>query len=321
MAAAPEVVKANTREAFGKALLKLAREHAEVCAITADTAKSMHTTLMGAEFPDRVFDSGIAEQNMMMVASGLASTGKVVFAATYAVFTSMRALEQIRTFACYPKLDVKVVSGLAGLSGAQEGVTHQSVEDLAIMRSLPNMTVLVPADAIAVARAVEAAYAQHGPVYIRLARQPSPVIFDESYRLEIGKANLLAEHGRDLTIITCGLVVGRVLQAAAELAAAGTRVRVLEMPSLKPIDGAAVEQAARETGAILTVEEGNILGGLGGAVAEVIGETYPVPVHRIGIPDVFAESGEHEELLDRYGLSIADIKQGVADLLQKKARA
>lgn len=318
MTAAAETMKANTREAFGKALLNLAREHDNVCAIAADTGKSMHTTLMAQEFPERVFDAGIAEQNMMMVASGLASTGKVVFAATYAVFTSMRALEQIRTFACYPKLNVKVVSGLAGLSGAQEGVTHQSVEDLAIMRSLPNMTVLVPADAVAVEQAVRAAYEQEGPVYIRLARQASPILFDENYKLEVGKANLLTEHGRNLTIVVCGLVVSRVLQAARELAAEGIGVRVLEMPSIKPIDAVAVEQAARETGAILTVEEANVLGGLGGAVAEVVGETYPVPVRRIGIRDTFAESGDYEDLLDRYGLSVADIKRGAVELLQRK---
>ncbi len=299
--------KASTRQAFGETLAELYRSGLDVVAVAADTAKSMFTTKLGELDPARAIDVGIAEQNMMMVAAGLASTGKIVFAASYAVFTSMRACEEVRTFIAYPNLNVKIVSGLAGLSGAEEGVTHQSLEDIGIMRSIPNMTAVVPADATAVRAATKAIAAVPGPVYLRLPRNPTPVLFGEDYQFVLGKANLLVDRGTDLTIITNGMGVYRALAAEKLLAKAGIQVRVLEMHTVKPLDREAVVKAARETGAILTVEEHNVIGGLGSAVAEVVTETFLVPVFKLGIPDCFTQSGDHEALLDKYGLNPENI--------------
>jgi transketolase len=308
----------STREAFGQAILELAREREDIICVAADTSKSMGFGPIAKEFPHRVIDVGIAEQNMMMVASGLASAGKTVFAASYAVFTCMRALEEVRTFIAYPKLNVKIGGGMAGLSGAEEGVTHQGIEDVAIMRAIPNMAVFVPADAVATKEIVRAAVEWDGPAYIRLGRAPTPVFFDSNYHFEIGKANVLYDGGTDATLITMGVMVGRTLEAAKGLANENIHVRVLEMASVKPIDSSAIVRAARETGAIVTVEEHTIIGGLGSAVAEVLVENQPVPMQRLGIMDTFAESAPQEDLLDAYGLSTQRIIQAVKDVVSRK---
>jgi transketolase len=308
----------STRDAFGNALLRIAEQNENVIAIAADTSKSMGFNDMQAKFPERVINIGIAEQNMMAAAAGAAAVGNLVFAASYAVFTCMRACEQVRTFIAYPNLNVKVVGGLGGLSGNVEGVTHQGIEDIGIMRSIPNMTVVVPADAASTEVIVEEIAKHYGPAYIRLGRGPVPKVFDENYKFELGKANMLKETGKDAAIICNGVMVGRCIEAERILASKGYDVKLIEMPCVKPIDKDIIIQAAKETGVIITVEEHNIIGGLGSAVAEVIGESQPVLLKRVGIKDIFPESGPHDKLLDKYGLSVEDIVTAVEEAIQHK---
>jgi len=304
----------NTRTAFGEAIRELVLEGKDIVAVNADTEKSMCLDLLKEKFPQRVINVGIAEQNMMMVAAGIASTGKIAFAATYAMLNSMRALEQVRTFVTYPKLNVKIVSGLSGLTGSIEGVTHQSVEDLAIMRSIPNMMVLAPADFTSTKVIVRKATEYTGPVYIRIGRDDTPNIFDDSYSFEIGKANKLQD-GNDVCIISTGLILDHVLKAVEILQNRGYTIRLLEMPSIKPIDKDAIIKAAQEIGKLVSVEEHNVLGGLGGAVAEVLTDSFPARLTRLGINDVFAESADYNELLNRYGLSVENIAKQTEKLI------
>lgn len=309
--------KKTTRDAFGRAVFELAKEDDTVIGIGADTTNNLGLKEMSQVYPERVINIGIAEQNMMGVAAGLAVTGFNVFAGSFAPFVAMRSLEQFRTFVAYPHLNVKVAGGMAGLSAANEGVTHQSYEDLAIMRAIPGNVVLYPADTASTAAMVRALGKYKGPAYIRLGKLPFLKVFDESYHFEIGKANLL-EEGRDLTIICCGTTVSRSLQARDLLEEEGVSARVLEMPCIKPLDEAAILSSAAKTGAILTVEEANILGGLGGAVAEVLSEQYPVPMKRLGMNDCFGESGGHDALMDKYGLSISAIVSAAKELIKRK---
>ena len=304
----------NTRAAFGEALRELALEGKDIVAVNADTEKSMRLDLLKEKFPQRVINVGIAEQNMMMVAAGIASTGKIVFACSYAMLNSMRALEQVRTFIAYPYLNVKIVSGLSGLTGGMEGVTHQSIEDIAIMRSIPNMVVLAPADYSATKVIVKKASEYKGPVYIRLGRNDTPDIFDENYQFEIGKANKLAE-GKDACIIATGLILDRAIKAVNILKKRGYSIGLLEMPSIKPIDKEALINVARKTGKIITIEDHSIIGGLGGAVAEVLAENYPVKVKRIGINDTFAEAAKYPELLNKYGFLVDNIVRKTIEIL------
>lgn len=307
----------TTRDAFGNTVLQLAQNDEMVVAISADTTKSLGLGKMIKEYPDRVINCGIAEQNMMTMAAGMAAEGYLAFAASYGTFTCMRSLEQFRTFVAYPNLNVKVAGGMAGLSGGVEGVTHQSVEDIGIMRAIPNCTVVVPADAAATQVITEKVARHYGPAYIRLGRGKSAKVFDADYHFEIGKANLLA-NGTDATIICCGSMVRRCMDACQRMEAMGLHVRLLEMPCIKPIDREAIIQAAKETGAIITAEENSIIGGLGGAVAEVLSESYPTMMKRIGVQDVFGESGELDDLMDAYGMSVDDVIQAVRDVLLRK---
>lgn len=307
----------TTREAFGNAMYRVAEKNEMVAAISADTPKSLGFGKMMKKYPDRAINCGIAEQNMMAMAAGMAAEGYLTFAASYGTFTCMRALEQFRTFVAYPNLNVKVAGGMAGLSGGVEGVTHQSIEDIGIMRSIPNCVVAVPADAAATEVITEELARHYGPAYIRLGRGKSATVFDENYHFEIGRANLLAE-GTDVTIICCGSMVRRCIDARERLEALGIQARLIEMPCIKPIDKEAILKAARETGAIVTAEENTIIAGLGGAVAEVLGEEYPVPMKRIGVKDVFAESGELSDLLDAYGMSVEDVVEAAQGLVQRK---
>jgi len=308
----------STRHAFGEALLGLAREGYDVVAVTADTYKSMCVDFLRKEFPERCFDTGIAEQTMMMVAAGLAASGKIAFASTYSVFTSMRCCEQIRTFIAYPGLNVKIAAGLGGLSAGIEGVTHIAIEDLGIMRCIPNMVVLNPADAVAARAAVKAAADTAGPVYIRLGRDASPVIFGEDYKLTIGKANELRSIGKDAAILVTGNLVFEALQAADVLKAEGIKTWLVEFPTIKPIDTEAIERAASETGALVTVEEHTIIGGLGSAVAETLADTKPVPLERVGVRDVFVESATPDELRAEYGLKPHDIVSAVKRVIRRR---
>lgn len=314
----PVMDEISTRDAFGNALLRIADKDKNVMAFAADTSKSMGLGPMAARYPERVIDVGIAEQNMMTAAAGAASVGNLVFAATYAVFTSMRTCEQVRTFIAYPNLNVKVVGGMGGLAGTYEGVTHQATEDIAMVRCIPNMTVVVPADAASTEVIVEEVAKHYGPAYIRLGRYAVPKVFDQEYKFQMGKANILKEDGKDATIICNGAMVYRAIEAEKALAALGHDVKLIEMPCIKPIDVSCIIQAAEQTGAIVTAEEHNVIGGLGSAVAEVITQNRPVPMELIGIQDVFAESGHHEELLDKYGLSVQDIVDKVVQVIGRK---
>lgn len=302
-----EINPINQRDAFGNALIRMARKHKNIVAIGADSTKSMGFSQLEKEFPERSINIGIGEQNMAMAAAGAASCGAKAFAATYAPFAAMRILEQIRTFIAYPNLDVKIISGLAGLSGGVEGVAHQGTEDLGIMRSIPNMVVAVPADAASTEVITEAITGYVGPVYLRIGRTPVEKVFDANYTFTIGKANILRAKGDDAAVIVNGPVVGRVLRAADMLAAKGIGVRVIEMPCVKPIDEEAIIAAAEATNLIITVEENNILAGLGGAVAEVLGEKRPTRIKRIGLDDSYAESATHFELQDAYGFRPEDL--------------
>lgn len=285
-------------------------------AIGADTTKSMGMAQMEMKYPDRVINIGIAEQNMMAVSAGAASAGLQVFAASYAPFICMRACEQIRTFIAYPNLDVKIIGGLGGLSGNVEGVTHQGLEDIGIMRTIPNMKIVVPSDAASTEVITQAIAKENGPVYLRLGRGPVQKVFDENYKFQMGKANMMIEEGTDAAIICNGVAVARVLQAHQLLTEKGYHVKVIEMPCVKPIDAEAIIHAAAATRVIITVEEHNIIGGLGSAVAEVLSENFPVLLKRIGIEDIFTESAPHEELLDKYGLSVENIAQTVERLIR-----
>ena len=304
--------KISTRDAFGEALVQLARENDKIMYIAADTLKSVGGTKMHSEFPTRAINIGIAEQNMALMAAGMASCGAKVFAATYATFASMRICEQVRTFIAYPKLDVKIVAGLGGLSGGIEGATHQGTEDLGLMRVIPNMTIVTAADA-ASARVITRAVAEYeGPVYFRLGRNVSPAVFDESYFFQIGKANVLRPEG-SVTLLGYGQTIGRCLTAADMLAAQGIKCRVIEVPCLKPFDNETIVNAARSSRLMVTVEDHNIIGGLGSAVIESITEAgVGVPVYRMGMKDCFGQSGECEELLDYYNLRPEDICQIVS---------
>ncbi|MCL2000789.1 MAG: transketolase family protein [Planctomycetes bacterium] len=299
--------KISTREAFGNALLRMAEKNDRIVAIAADTTKSMGFAQMEKKFPNRVVNLGIGEQNMALAGAGAAACGGKAFIATYAPFAAMRILEQVRTFICYPDLDVKIISGLAGLSAGSEGVTHQGLEDVSIMRVIPGLVVVVPADAASTEIITEKITEHQGPVYLRIGRNLNDHTFGPDYRFEIGKANILKPNGRDAAVIVNGAVTKRALAAVDLLAGKGYAVQVVEMPCVKPLDEEAVLTAARDTGLVITVEENNILGGLGGAVAEVLSDKLPTRVKRIGIKDQYTESADHDDLLDAYGFLPADL--------------
>jgi len=309
---------ASIRDAFGRALVKLGEKNEKVVVLDADVSTSTRTAFFHDKFPDRFFDFGVAEGNMMDAAAGLALVGKIPFVSTFSSLASLRALEQIRTSIAYPKLNVKIAGGYGGLSDFKDGPTHHSICDLAIIRSIPNMTLIAPADAMETERAVYMAAQYEGPVYLRLSRAEVPVIFDKNYKMEIGKGNLLKE-GKDVTLIATGIMVARVLEAAKLLEnKEKIDARVIEIHTLKPIDIDIIIRAAEETGALVTAEEHSIIGGLAGAVAEVIVENNPVPMERVGIKDTFAESGEYNSLLEKYGMGLKNIIDAVKKVIQRK---
>ena len=298
--------KKSTRQAYGEYLAVLAEKNKDIVVLDADLSGATKTSEFKKVMPERHFNVGIAEADLMGMSAGLATTGKIPFASTFAIFGAGRAFEIIRNSICYPKLNVKIALTHAGISVGEDGGSHQSVEDVALMRAVPNMTVLVPADATETQRMMDAAVAIDGPVYIRLGRLDTNVIFDDDYEFEVGKAVTLKE-GHDLTIMAMGLMVEKALEAADALKAEGISARVLNMGSIKPIDREAIEAAAKETGAIVTAEEHSIIGGLGGAVAEAVTSCCPVPVVRIGVNDEFGYSGPAVELLKKFGLCADNI--------------
>ena len=309
--------KIATREAYGAALVELGRQNPNVVVLDADLAKSTKTADFGKEFPERFFDMGIAEQNVMGTAAGLAAAGKIPFASSFAVFATGRVYDQIRNSIAYPKLNVKIAATHAGITVGEDGASHQMVEDIALMRVLPNMTVIVPADAVETRGAIMAAAEMDGPVYIRLGRSGVPVLHDENFKFETGRAVTLRE-GKDVTVIACGIMVTAALEAAEKLADEGIAVRVLDVHTIKPLDVRAVVEAAKITGAVVTAEEHSIIGGLGGAVAETLAENHPVPMRRVGVRDTFGESGKPAALLEKYGLTPADITLAIHEVLKVK---
>jgi transketolase len=296
----------SMRKAYGRALVELGKARSDVVVLSADVSNSDHSYMFEEVFPDRFFNVGIAEQCLVDVAVGLAYSGLIPFANTFAFLFATRALEMVRTHICYGEANVKLMGAYAGLSDSFDGPTHHSVTDIAIMRSLPNMTVVVPGDPVALTKLLPQVAEWPGPVFFRLNRNEVPVLFDDSYNPEIGRAITLRP-GDDVTLICAGLMVSRCLEAAEALAGEGVEARVLEAHTIKPLDTDSVLQAARETGALVTVEEHSVIGGLGGAVAEAVTDVYPVPVKRVGLADRFAETGPYFEMLDRYGMSVEDI--------------
>lgn len=310
--------KIATRDAYGKALVKLGAQNPRVVVLDADLSKSTKTADFKKQYPERFFNMGIAEQNLLGTAAGFAAAGKIPFASTFAVFATGRAFEQIRNSIAYTKLNVKIAATHAGLTVGEDGASHQAIADVAVMRALPNMTVIVPADGIEAEKAVFAAAEKDGPVYIRMGRSGVPVLFSEEYVFKIGKAAVM-KAGSDVTVIACGIMVADALSAAKELEREGISVRVVNMATIKPIDKEAIISAALETGAVVTAEEHNIIGGLGSAVAEVLSEHAPAPLERVGVRDTFGESGKPQELLEKYGLTPKDIKAAIYKVLERKA--
>ena len=309
----------STRVEYGKALLKLGEENQDVVALDADLSGSTQTKHFAKAFPERFFNMGVAEQDLMGTAAGLALGGKIPFANTFAVFATGRAWEQIRQSIAYAKLNVKIVASHGGISVGEDGGSHQAVEDLALMRILPNMVVLVPADGPETRAMVRWAAAYQGPVYIRTGRMPFPVIYPENHTFEPGRGDILRE-GEDVNLAGIGLMVHHCLQAADLLAAAGVSARVLNLSCLKPLDWELVADSARRTGALVTAEEHLATGGLGSAVSEVLAEHCPAPLQRIGLRDIFGTSGPADILLKHYGLMHDDIKEAALKAISRKNR-
>ena len=309
----------SLRDAFGVELVKLGAEIPNLVVLDADISSSLKTVAFRQQFPERHINFGVAEQNMLLGAAGLVTTGLIPLACTYATFATLRACEQIRSFICYPKLNVKVICSHGGLEVGWDGPTHQGTEDVAIMRAMPNMTIVAPADANAVPALLRQAIALDGPVYFRMGRNPVPVIYDPAQAFTLGRAITVRE-GADLTIIAMGVMVALALDAAGELAREGIQARVLDMHTVKPLDGEAVRCAAEETGAIVTAEDHSIIGGLGGAVAEYLAECAAVPIARVGIPDTFCRSGDPAELFPMYGMAAADIVSAAKRVLGRKGQ-
>jgi transketolase len=307
-----------TRDAYGQTLLELGRENPKVVALDADLSGSTKTSLFAKEFPARFFNVGIAEANMVGMAAGLAAGGMIPFASTFAVFAAGRAFEQIRQSLAYPRMNVKVVATHGGITVGEDGGSHQSVEDLAIMRALPNMTVLCPADGPETTAAIRAAAAFKGPVYIRLGRSKVPTVFAGGCDFAIGRGATLRE-GTDISFITTGLMTAQAIKAAGILSEENISARVIHLGSIKPLDVDLVLRAARETGAVVTAEEHSVVGGLGSAVCEVLAEGHPEPVERVGLRDVFGQSGTAEELLVHYGLTAAHLVEAAERVLKRKA--
>jgi transketolase len=307
----------SVREAYGRTLLELGVENQDVVALDADLSRSTMTRFFARQFPERFFDCGVAEQNMVGIAAGLAASGKIPFASTFAVFAAGRCFDQIRMSVAQSRLNVKLVASHGGISVGEDGTSHHAIEDLALVGSLPGFTVIVPADAIETTQAVKAMAAHLGPCYIRLCRPKLPLVYSEDYRFNLGEAVTMRQGG-DVTIIAIGLMVKAALEAAQNLAGEGIDCRVLNMSTLKPIDEAAIIQAAAETGAIVTAEEHLEHGGLGSAVARVVAQDRPVPMEFIAIKDTYAKSGKPAQLLERYGLTAKDIEQAVRLAVKRK---
>ena len=308
-----EVKKIATRESYGNALVELGQENPNVVVLDADLAAATKTGMFKKAFPERHIDCGIAECNMVGIAAGLATTGMVPFASTFAMFAAGRAFEQIRNSIGYPKLNVKIGATHAGISVGEDGATHQCNEDIALMRTIPGMVVINPSDDVEARAAVKAAYKHEGPVYLRFGRLAVPVINDrEDYKFELGKGVVLRE-GKDITLIATGLPVAETLEAAEKLAADGIDAKVINIHTIKPLDEELIVEAAKETGKVVTIEEHSVIGGLGSAVCDVLSEKAPTKVLKIGINDTYGESGPAVELVKKYGLDAESIYKKIKE--------
>lgn len=309
--------KIAMREAFADGAIELYEEGKNIVVLDADVSKSTRSIKFGAKYPERFINVGIAEQNMMSIAAGMASCGMIPLVCSFSMLLTLRSIDQLRLQGAYAKLPIKVMGHYGGYSAGPEGPTHHAIEDLGIVRSIPNMTVLVPCDAEETKAALRAAVATDGPVFLRMGRNPVPAVEGKPAEFTVGKGYRVRP-GKDVAIIAMGVMVSRAIEAAEDLAKEGIDCQVVAMPSLKPIDVELIAEAARQTGAVVTAEEHNIYGGLGSAVAEVLGEHAPVPMERVGIKDCFAESAQWFELLDKYGMSVADVAAACRAVLKRK---
>lgn len=307
----------GTREVYGDTLSELGAVNKNIVVLDADLSGSTKTSVFAKKFPERFFNMGVSEADMMGTAAGLATAGKIPFASTFAIFASGRAWEQVRQSIAYPKLNVKIVASHGGITVGEDGASHQAIEDIALMRCIPNMTVIMPCDGIETRSVVQEIVKYNGPVYVRVARAKFPVVMSEDYKFIIGKGVVVGD-GKDATIIAMGLMVSHALEAANMLEKDGIKIRVINMSTIKPIDREMIIRAAKETGAIVTAEEHSIIGGLGEAVAGVVAEECPVPMKRVGIQDRFGQSGLAEELLVHYNLMPKDIAEAVKAVVKKK---
>ena len=307
----------SMRKAYGEALVKLGKANPNVVVLSADVSNSDHSYMFQEAFPDRFYNVGIAEQCLVDVAVGLAYSGKIPFANTFAFLFATRALEMVRTHLCYGEANVKLMGAYSGLSDSFDGPTHHAITDIAVMRSLPNMTIVVPSDPLTLDKYLFQVADWSGPVYMRLNRNEVPVLFDETYAPRIGEAITLRP-GNDVTIVCAGIMVSRSLEAADVLSMEGIEAKIIEMHTIKPLDEKSILQAANETGALVTVEEHTIIGGLGGAVAEVVASLSPVPVKRVGIDDCFAETGPYPDLLNTFGMSVENIVDACREAISAK---
>lgn len=312
-----DVKKIATRESYGKALVELGKEHEDLVVLDADLALATKTCLFRDEFPNRHIDCGIAEANMISVAAGIATTGVVPFASSFAMFAAGRAFEQIRNSVGYPHLNVKIAATHAGISVGEDGATHQCNEDIALMRTIPGMVVINPSDDVEARAAVKAAYEYKGPVYLRFGRLAVPVIYDENYKFEMGKAEVL-QKGRDVTIMATGLCVSQALDAAKQLEADGIAAEVINVHTIKPLDEGTLIESAKKTGRVVTVEEHSVIGGLGSAVSDLMAKTLYAKVMKIGIQDTYGESGPALELIKKYGLDADSIYKKVKKFLDEE---
>jgi len=316
----------DMRSEYGKTLVELGKQNNNVVVLGADTTDSLKTSMFGKEFPDRFFNVGIAEGNLVSISAGMAYSGKTAFASTYAIFLPGRAVDQIRNNIAYPTrgdkkgLNVKLVSSHGGLSVGPDGGSHQQIEDIAIMRAIPNFRVFIPADSVSVSKLTHLMANEYGPFYMRMARSKTPLVHSESQEFQIGKG-ITVRDGNDCTIAACGITLSMAMEAANLLQQDGVSCRVLDMFSVKPIDDDLLEKAARETGSILTCEEHNIFGGMGSAVAEAVSERYPVPIRRIGAQDMFGESAREDEvevLLEKHGITPINMANEIKTLRSQK---
>lgn len=307
-----------TRDGYGEGLVALGEKNEDIVVLTGDLAESTRALKFGEKFPKRFIECGVAEQNMMGIAAGLAAEGKIPFISSYAVFVPGRCWDQFRVSVCYSNLNVKVAGAHAGISVGPDGATHQALEDIASVRVLPNTTVVVPCDVTETKKATMAAAKIRGPVYFRFAREKTPVITTDATPFQVGRAEILADFGSDCAIVACGPLVYQSLVAAKELEKEGIKVTVVNNHTIKPIDGRTLTEVAKKCRAVVTVEEHQISGGAGSAVAEVLAKNHPVPVEFVGMPNTFGQSGAPNELLEKYGMSVNKIKEAVKNVLKRK---